>query len=512
MSPMQSNSTRIARNTLTLYFRMLFQLLVALYTSKVILRALGQVDYGIYDVVAGMIIIVSFLNNAMSLSTQRFVTYYLGQNDLGLSKKVFATSLVVQVVVASFILIVGETVGLWFFYHYMNIPSGRVFEASVVFHLSLVSSVISIVGIPYYASIIAHEKMGAFSIISIIETTLKLVIAIILPLFMVDHLILYSVLMLIVVLVVRILYVRYCSIYFSETKFSLSRDKALFKEMMNFAGWSLAGNMSFVAYTQGTNILLNIFFGPVVNAARGIAFQVQGAISSLITNFQIAINPQIVKSYSTKDYIGMQTLIYASAKLSFLLMLLISLPIIIEMPYILKLWLVKYPPYSVVFCRLLLCSALMTSLSNPLHIGINATGIIKRYNIINGGLGLSILPLSYLSLKLGYDAQAVFFVQFFILSISVFVLIHLAAKQFDLSVQNFIRNVIARIALVTMLSMIAPMTLSYYLDEGLVRFISVSAVGTIFTIVFIWIFGLTRDERTIAFGFFENFKKRFAKK
>ncbi|RXF69363.1 lipopolysaccharide biosynthesis protein [Arcticibacter tournemirensis] len=509
---MQSNSSsRIAKNTMMLYFRMMFQLVVALYTSKVILKALGQTDYGIYDVVGGVIIIVSFLNNAMALSSQRFITFYLGKKDIVLSSKVFSTALMVQIVVASFIVIIGETVGLWFFYNYMKIPDDRLFQASIVFHVSLLSSAISIIGIPYYATIIAHEKISFFSVISIVETSLKLIIALILPLFVTDRLVLYAVLMLTIVVIVRIIYSKYCTIYFKEVKFRFIRDKALFKEMMNFAGWSLAGNMSFVAYTQGTNILLNIFFGPVVNAARGIAFQVQGAISSFITNFQIAINPQIVKSYASRDYKGMHSLIFVSAKLSFLLMLLISLPVIVEMPFILSLWLGKYPQYSVIFCRLLLCSGLMTSLSNPLQIGINATGKIKKYNVLIGALYLSIIPISYVGLKLGFDAFVVFVVQLLILAISVFMLIRLCAEGFDLSIRKFILEVLARIVLVSILALLLPCALKFYMDEGWFRLVLIAVSSILYTIILIWYVGLTNEEKVIASGYYGKMKRRFIK-
>jgi len=493
---------RIAKNTLVLYFRMLFQMFVALYTSKIILRVLGETDFGVYNVVGGLVLVLSFLNNTMTLSTQRFITYYLGQGNQCLLRKVFSTSVIIHFIVATIIFILGETLGLWFFNNYMNIPIDKLQQATIIFHLSLFSSIISVISIPYNASIIAHEKMSAFSVISIIETSLKLLIVLILPFFVIDKLILYGILMLAVVVIIRLIYGLYCSSHFEETNFKFVKDKLLFIEMLRFTSWSLGGNISFIAYTQGTNILLNMFFGPIVNAARGIAFQVQTAMQSFITNFQMAINPQIIKAYSLKELETMHKFIFQSSKLSYLLMLLMSLPIIIEMPYILRLWLGEYPQYTVIFCRLLIFSTIITSLSNPLHVGINATGYVKKYNIVVGGLYLSILPLAYCALKIGLEPYSVFIIQILVMFVTNFFLVKMGIKQLYLSINSFFNTVLLKVFLITIFAPILPLFLKYLLFEGLLRLTIIILSSIVYSSILIWYIGLKKEERSIIISYF----------
>jgi len=278
------NNKKIAKNTILLYFRMMLIMVVSLYTSRIVLDVLGVVDYGIYNIVGGIVIMFSFLNNAMSLSTQRFLSFEIGKNDLKQLNKVFKMSLNIHFVVALIILLLAETIGFWFLNTHLTIPTNRIEEANWVFQFSILTFLISIITVPYNASIIAHEKMGFYAYISILEISLKLAVVFVLSSLDFDKLKMYAILIFIVSSLIRTSYVIYCKVNFLETKYNFFWDKALFKKLINFNGWSLVGNLSSIVYDQGINILLNIFFGPVVNAARGITMQVNVAIYSFVAN------------------------------------------------------------------------------------------------------------------------------------------------------------------------------------------------------------------------------------
>ena len=327
MQEISSNNKRIAKNTLLLYFRMLVTMAVSLYTSRVVLNILGVEDFGIYNVVGGIVAMFGFINGSMTSATQRYLTFELGQNNRTQLTKVFSTSLSIHAIISFLIIVLAETVGLWFLWNKMQIPADRMNAAFWVFQCSVAASVIMIMSVPYNAAIIAHERMSAFAYISIIEVSLKLLIVCFLRYFHTDKLILYAALIVIVQLVIRLCYSWYCNRHFKETKYRWIWDKTLFCEMTGFAGWNLFGNLAAITFTQGLNLLLNMFFGPVVNAARGIAVQAQTAIGQFSSNFQTALNPQITKSYATGDMEYMHGLIFRSAKFSFFLLLLLSLPV-----------------------------------------------------------------------------------------------------------------------------------------------------------------------------------------
>lgn len=320
MSTDSANSKRIAKNTLLLYFRMLFMMAVSLFTSRVILNTLGVEDYGINNVVGGIVAMFGFINSSMTSATQRYITFALGKGEKERLKTVFSTSLQIHSLIALLIVLLGETIGMWFLYNKMQIPSDRMEAAFWVLQCSIVSTVVMIISVPYNAAIIAHEKMSAFAYISVLEVVLKLLIVYILVVFSVDKLILYAFLFLGIQIFIRFCYSIYCNRHFKETKYRHVWDKALFKEMTGFAAWSLFGNLSAVLFTQGLNMLLNVFFGPAVNAARGVAVQVQHAIQQFVGNFQMALNPQITKNYAKGEMQEMYNLMYRSARFSFYLL------------------------------------------------------------------------------------------------------------------------------------------------------------------------------------------------
>ena len=496
------DGNRIAKNTLLLYLRMLFQLGIALYTSRAVLNALGVIDFGIYNVVGGIIVIFSFLNNAMASSTQRFLVYHLGTNDSRKLKQIFSSAIIIHFVMAVVVVGLAEIMALWFLQAKMIIPMERLEVAKWVFHLSVISSAITILSVPYNAAIIANERMGAFAAISIIETLLKLCVAIFISFCNGDRLLWYAGLLLGVSVIVRTIYGVYCSKSFPEAKLIFPRNnKLLYKEMTSFAGWSLVGNLSVVGYTQGINLLLNIFFGPAINAARGIAVQVQNAVYGFVRSFQTAVNPQITKSYAIGDLKSMHLLIYRSSKLSFYLTLMLSLPIIIETPYVLSLWLNIVPDYTVAFCRLTFISCMIESISNPFMIGASATGKIKKYHLIIGSILLLIVPVSYIFLKLGFEPIIVYIIDILIQFIAQIIRLFLCRHLFSLNILFYIKDVISRIVGVAVLSVVFSLLIdSLFIEINFINAIVVAFFSFISVCVVSYVIGLTKSEKT----FFNN--------
>lgn len=399
MSNTTDNNKRIAKNTLFLYFRMLLTMGVSLYTSRVILQTLGVEDYGIYNVVGGVVAMLGFLNSSLSGASSRFITYELGKGNNGDVKKMFSTILCIHFILAIAILIIGETVGLWFVYNKLVIPAERLTAALWVYHCSILTAIVSIVSVPYNSLIIAHEKMNAFAYISMVEVVLKLFIVWMLTLFPYDKLIIYAILYLIVQFVIRMIYNHYCTKHFDESRTMPSYHPKQMKEIFVYASWTMNGHLAIVGYTQGINILLNLFFGPVVNAARGIAAQVESAVFMFVQNFQMATKPQIIKSYASNNLEYMHKLIIASSKYGFYMMLLITFPILLCLDSILRLWLGIIPEHTVNFIYIILFVGLLNPLGIALTQGIHATGDIRKFQIYEGTALLTVVPIAYILLK-----------------------------------------------------------------------------------------------------------------
>ena len=465
MSNSIENNKRIAKNTLLLYFRMFFMMIVSLYTSRIVLSTLGIEDFGIYNVVGGVVSMFSFLNGAMATSTQRYLTFELGkEGNVDQMRKVFNASIIIHALISIFILILAETVGMWFIYSYMTIPDSRMDAALWVYQFSILSMIVLVMSVPYNACIIAHERMKVFAYISVLEVILKLLIVYILVLGDIDKLKLYAVLIFCVQLLIRFIYSNYCRRHFKETLFQLALNKKLLKEMTGFAGWNLVGSISFLGVVQGLNILLNIFFGPAVNAARGIAVQVQGTISNFSTNFQTALNPQIIKSYANKDLGYMHQLIFKSAKYSFLLLFFVSLPLMIEMQQILGWWLKVVPEHTVSFTRLVLISTMIDCMANSLIISAQATGKIRMYQICVGGILLLIVPLSYICLLFISAPEIVFIVNILVSLCAQIVRLYLLKNLIILNMYDYFKEVILKIIGVMSLSVILPLFVYFFLD------------------------------------------------
>lgn len=406
-----TNNQRIAKNTFYLYIRMLITMAVSLYTSRVVLDVLGAEDYGIYGIVGSVVVLFSFLQNAMAGASQRFFSYELGRESSGNIGRVYSVTLITYIFIAIAVLILGETIGLWFLETQLVIPEERMFAANLVYQFSLISLVINIIQIPYNALIISYEKMSIYAYASIIDVILKLGIALLISIASTDKLILYGLLMVVVNLISFSIYFIYCRRSFSQCRFYWVRDKGLLNKLLSFTGWSLCGNMANVAAQQGGNIILNLFFGVLLNTAYGIANQVSGAVYGFVTNFQMAFRPQIVKLYASEEKEAMYQLIYRASRFSFYLLLIIAVPFVINADYVFGLWLKDVPEYSVLFCQLMMFYCLIDSIQAPLWMMIDASGNIKTYSLWLSGILLFNLPLSYFLLKMGCPPETLLIVR-----------------------------------------------------------------------------------------------------
>lgn len=490
-----ANNKRIVKNTLLLYVRMLFMMAISLFTSRVILNTLGVEDYGIQNIVGGVVAMFGFLNGSMSSATQRYITFALGKGDADRLQTVFSTTLQIHALIAFIIVLLGETVGLWFLYNKMQIPVERMNAAFWVLQCSIVSTVVMIVSVPYNACIIAHEKMSAFAYISVLEAILKLIIVYLLLVFPFDKLIIYAILTLIVQLFIRFCYSIYCNRHFRETKYNHAWDKHLFKDMTSFAVWSLWGNLSVVLYTQGLNMLLNVFFGPVVNAARAIAVQVQTAVQQFVGNFQMALNPQITKNYASGNLEQMHSLMFRSARLSFLLLFFISLPVILETEFILSVWLKTVPDDAVIFTQIMICISLIYTTANPCVTANQATGKVKVYQMVVGGILLTILPISYIVLKLGAPAYSVFIVHFCVESVAQFSRMYMLRKLINLPMRQYLQNIYIPIVATVAVAIVLPVIVHMQMENGWLRFIAVGCTCVVSVGLSAFFIGFTKHER-----------------
>lgn len=509
MADISANNKRIAKNTLILYIRMFVFMAIGFYTSRVILNTLGVEDYGVYNVVGGIVTMFTFINGALASATSRNITFELGTGNKEKLRAVFGTGLTIHGIVSLIIILAAETIGLWLFYHKMQIPVDRMDAAMWVYQLSVLSAALSIMMVPYNAAIIAHEKMSAFAWITLLDAILKLIIVFLLVVIPYDKLIIYALLFFLVSVVDQLIYVIYCFKHFPESHSGFVWNNIILKEMSSFAGWSLFGNLAGVAFTQGVNILLNIFFGPVVNAARGVAVQVQSIVQQFIRNFQVALNPQITKSYAANELGEMHKLMFRSARFSFLLMFFISLPVLLETNFLLVIWLKIVPENTVLFFRLIMCTSLIYATANPLIIANQATGIVKNYQIVCGCILLTILPISYLVLKLGAPAYSVFVVHFVVEAIAQFARMYMLRHLIDLPVSAYMKQIYLPLLGVIVTSAILPLGVHCALDEGVLRFLAVGAVSVLSVGLASWTLGLTQNERRFLL---EKIREKISKK
>ena len=512
MSNNSENNKRIAKNTLLLYCRMLFMMVVSLYTSRVVLNALGVEDFGIYNVVGGVVAMFSMLSGSLSAAITRFITYELGTGNKENLKKIFSSSVTIQIGLALLIVLLAEAIGVWFLNAKMNIPDARMVAANWVFQFSILTFAINLISVPYNASIIAHERMSAFAYISILEAIGKLAIAFLIVISPMDKLIFYAILMCAVALIVRFAYGAYCKKHFEECTYHFIFDKDLLKRMFGFAGWNFIGASSAVLRDQGGNVVINLFCGPAVNAARGIAFQVNNAISGFVTNFMTALNPQITKSYAAGDRDYMMTLIYQGARLSFYMLLLLSLPVLVNTHYILGIWLKIVPGHAVLFVQLVLVFAMSESISNPLITAMLATGKIRNYQLIVGGLQMMNLPISYILLRMGMFPEIVIVVAIVISQCCLVARLLMLRGMIRLSIREYLKKVYINVLTVTIVAAVLPFGITNLLIESFLNFILLSLVALICTGFTIYYVGCNTTERKFILNKLYTLRNRLNRK
>lgn len=503
----ENNNKRVAKNTVFLYFRMILIMLVTLYTSRVVLAELGIKDYGIYNVVGGVVAMFSFLNNCMSSATQRFLTFELGRGDMARLKKVFAASLNIHIAIGIAIVLLAETVGLWFVNHKLVIAPDRMVAANWVYQFSILTFCVNIIQVPYNAVLIAHEKMSVYAYISILEVFLKLGIVYMLVVVPVDKLIAYGILVFAVQLVIRVIYQHYCRRHYEESRFRLFWDKNLYRQMSGFAGWNLFGSVAWLMRDQGLNIVLNMFFGTAINAARGVASQVSSAVMGFISNFQVALNPQITKNYAVGDVQEMEKLAYLGIKFSFLLLFTMAFPLCLNIDYVLHLWLVEVPDYTGLFIILIMVDSLAGNLFGvPLMTSLSATGKIRNYQIAVSCVILCILPAGYVALKLGCDAPSVFYISIVFTLLSGFVRFLFCRRQIGYSLRKMIREVLMPVAGVTALSLPLPIYVKgrWLGDSTFADFLLLCLIAAAITVVVSWFVGLRAHERQTLMAVIKN--------
>ena len=497
MTTTSENNKRIAKNTLLLYFRMLLIIIVGLYTSRIVLNTLGVSDYGIYNVVGGIVAMLAFLNSAMVAASQRFISFELGTGNMEKLKKVFSTSVSIHIALAVIILLIAETLGLWFVNTHLNIPPERMEAANWVYQCSILTLLITIVSVPYNSCIVAHEHMKAFAYVSIVEAVLKLLIVYLLLLGDFDKLILYAILVACVALIIRIIYGIYCKRHFEECTYHFVFDKPLFKEMFVFAGWSMIGNLGFSFKDQGSNIILNLFFGTTVNAARGIAMQVNGIISNFSNNFTMALNPQITKQYAADDVEASVKLVYAGCRYSFYLLLLITIPVMINIDYLLRLWLGTVPEYTSQFLMLALIAALIDVMARPLVTALQATGRIKIFQIVICIIMLCELPLAYIILHFGGKPYWAMYPTIFVTFVGLFTRFFILQKMIPAyQLHTFAIKIVGRNLLIGIICFVISDFIREYYSQNFISFLITSLLAFILSSSTVYLMGLSKIERT----------------
>lgn len=495
MNDESSNNKRIAKNTLLLYFRLIFTLAVSLFTSRVILQVLGIDDYGVYNVVAGVVGMFSLFTTSLSAAISRFLTFALGKDDEDNLKKVFSTSVTILLVLGLIILVLAESLGVWFLNAKLNIPDDRMYAANWIIHFSIFTFIINLLSVPYNAAIIAHERMSIFAYISILEVVLKLIIVYMLYVSPFDKLITYAALLTSVAFIIRLVYGIYCSRKFVECRFHFVYDKGLFKEMTSFAWWNFFGSGAYLFNTQGVNIVTNIYFNVAANAARGVANQVEGIIKQFVFNFTTAINPQITKSYAQGNLNYTYNLVCYGSKFCYFLMLIFTVPFMFEAETVMKLWLNNYPPEAPLFLRLSLIGTMVDLLGNSPAVAAWATGNIKRYYIYVASVGCLVFPLSWVAFAVGMPAYFSYIIFFVVYIVVLFVKLHIIKGLIDFPVSKYFKEVLLPVIYTTIISIILPGLFYYILPKSLVSSLSIIGISFMSVAVSVFLFGLNKDER-----------------
>lgn len=488
---LDNRNKKIATNTIYLYLRTFVTMTISLYTSRVILQALGATDFGIYNVVGGVIVLFSFINNAMTASTQRYLNYEIGRNGGNAVTKVFSHAMVVHLCITGVIIILGETLGLWIFNTQLNIPANKIHSALWVYQLTILSSCISILRCPYHASIIAYEKMNFYAWLSILEAAMKLVISWVIMYYQNDKLVLYAILLCTSTLLITLFTQLYCIKNFALIRLRFQKDIQLLRELLSFSSWSLFGSAANVAAHQGVSIVLNSFFGVIINAAIGIANQVNSIASVFVSNFQTAFMPQITKSYAAKDYKYFVDLITKTSRYSFLLIFSISFPIFMNCEYILGVWLGKYPDYSIQLTQIILVCTVLDALAGPFWMAVYATGNLKKYQITISLILFSYVLTCFCAVKMNYGPIYAFSTKIILLMVAYIYRLSYIKKIVQFSLKKYAQQTLGRCIVVIVCALILNVTIAFYVQILWLKL----AITILLSILCVYILGITHNER-----------------
>lgn len=490
-----ANNKRIAKNTLLLYCRQLVSLGMSLYTSRLILQILGETDFGVYAAVGGVTSLLSVIITAMSSSTQRFVAYELGRKNNDGVCDVFSTSNQIHVLLSAIVLLIGETVGLWFVYNHLNVEASKLPVALIVYQISIVSCILAVISVPYNALIIAHEYMGAFALFTIADTVLKFIGVLLIPFIPINHLIAYALLMCLVQLLSRILMWWYCGSRFKTVRYRHKFQPVLFRQMFGIAGWNSMVSIAQTIYLQGSVLTLNVFFGPIINAAYSVAMQAYSGLRQFCSSFQSASSPQIVKYYAAGELNEMHRLLQFVCKFSFFLLFFLTLPFVLTAPQVIGFWLVKVPPYAPIFFVWMVIYAYFDIFTYPLDVAAQASGRLARYCTFCSFLTIIILPVAYILFKVGFPPEAIVCTAVVFSLIGCITRIVLLSRLIGINVVAFFRNSIGLCMLTGIASAVIPVACVVLLPDIAGRFFVIVAVSILFSSAGIWFIGFRQNER-----------------
>lgn len=510
MSNNLSSNKRLAKNSVFLTIRMLVVLAIGLFTTRGVLHALGVEDYGVYNVVCGFVAMFGFLNTSMSKGIQRFFNFELGKHGEIGANKVYCTALYIQILLAAIVVLLTEIFGLWYLHNKMVIPEGRMFAAEWIFQLSILSFVFVIMQAPYTASVMAHEKMDFYAVVSVLDAVLKLGIVLILPILNGDSLIWYGVLISLISVINFLLYFTFSKHNFTEIRFKKGFDSSLFKSMLGFSGWNLFGSFSGVMQEQGINLVMNFFFGPVVNAARGVAAQVNAGLEGFVNNITMPVRPQVVQSYARGDNRRMMNLTFSISKLSCCFLLIMAVPVSIEIDYILKIWLGEnIPDYAAIFTVIILFGSLISNLNAATSNVVHATGKMKHYQFWGSVVKISSVPISFLILK-SYSQPVLALLTVMVCRLTGHIVgLFIVRRLVNLSLKEYVIKVVFPILLVMGISIGLAYPFHYYMEEGFIRLVMVTIVGSISACLSLYYLGLDRNEKQLSLQLFNSVLKKF---
>lgn len=509
---MEKANKRILKNTIMLYIRMGVLILVQLYVSRVILKTLGVEDFGIYNLVGSVVILMQFLNSSLTLSVNRFIAYSLSLDNKEKTRKVFSMSLNIHMLLALVILVLAETIGLWFVNTQLVIPETRMFAANVVYQFSVLSFLGMIIRVPYNAVVIAHEDMNVYAYLSIFEGIGKLGAALLLPYFFYDDLIVYSILLFIVSIFTFLGYFLYARWHYKVAKYQQFWSKEIFTEIAKFAGFSTFGNLATSFVNQGQDFILNIFFGTVLNAAKALSVQVNVAVCSFITSIYTASSPQITMSYARKEKDKLRSLVFNVTKLTNYILLLLVLPLALEMNYVLKIWLTEIPDYTAIFCQLILINSIVFNFATPSIIGIQATGRVKGIHLWTGSINLSNLLFVYVAFKyFNMAPYGIYIIQMFISGLMLVATLAIQKKELEISFKEYFMEVAFPVLRVMFLAPILPLLLHMHMQESFIRLLSVTGLSCCSIFLAAYFLGLTPDMRVQVCDYAKKKWKRFRK-